>query len=273
MSLTFRGAPLASHLPEEVNFTIDAPAHRLFMHPFPRRVRASFGGEMVFDTDHGQLLHESNLLPQLYVPWEDVRRDLLTPTDHHTTCSFKGVASYWSVSAGGRTAENAAWSYPTPIPEVEWLAPYAAFYWDPLDAWYDEEEEVQGHLWDPYHRTDVRQSGRHVRVTAAGEVLGESRQARILSETGLTNRWYLPAGDCRLDLLTPTATSSHCPYKGWASYYALDAHPRGGDVAWVYPEPFNGVREIEGHLSFYGDQVEVEVDGKPVDTAWPPKNR
>lgn len=273
MSLTFRGAPLGSHLPEEVNFTIDAPAHRLFMHPFPRRVRASFGGETVLDTDRGQLLHESNLLPQLYVPWEDVRRDLLTPSDHHTFCSFKGEASYWSLSAGGRTSENAVWSYPAPIPEVEWLAPYAAFYWDRTDAWYDEEEEVSGHLRDPYHRTDVRRTARHVRVTADGTVLAESRQARILSETGLTNRWYLPPEDCRLELLTSTSTRTHCPYKGWASYCGLEDSPLGGDVAWIYPEPFNGVREIQGHLCFYGDQVVVEVDGKPVDTAWPPRNR
>lgn len=273
MSLTFRGSPLASHLPAEVNFTVDAPAHRLFLHPFPRRVRASFGGETVLDSDRGQLLHESNLLPRLYVPWEDVRRDLLTPTDHHTTCSFKGEASYWSLSAGGRTAENAVWSYPTPIPEVRWLAPYAGFYWDPFDAWYDEEEEVHGHLRDPFHRTDVRQSGRHLRVTAGGTLLAESRQAQILSETGLVNRWYLPPGDCRLDLLGPSGTRSHCPYKGWASYQTLETEPLGGDVAWIYREPFNGVREIQGHLSFFGDQVRVEVDGKPVDTSWPPKNR
>lgn len=273
MSLTFSGAPLAGQLPEQVNFTIDAPAHRLFLYPFPRRVRATFGGEAVFDTDRGQLLYESNLLPQLYVPWEDVRRDLLAATDHHTTCPFKGEASYWSLTAGGRTLENVVWSYPTPLDRAKWLAPYAAFYWEPLDAWYDEEERVYGHLRDPFHRTDVRQSGRLVRVTAGEQLLAESRRAKVLSETGLPNRWYVPLDDCQVELLTPSDTRSHCPYKGWASYYALSDRPDAPDVAWSYDDPFGGVLEIEGHLSFYGDQVQVTVEGKPVDTAWPPRNR
>lgn len=273
MSLTFQGAPLASQLPEEVNFTVDAPKHRLFLYPFPRRVRATVAGEVVFDTDRGRLLYESNLLPQLYVPWEDVRRDLLTETDHHTTCPFKGEASYWSLTAGGRTLENVVWSYPTPKESARWLAPYAAFYWDPLDAWYDEEERVYGHLRDPFHRTDVRHSGRLVRVTSGDRLLAESRRALVLSETGMPNRWYLPVDDCEVEALEPSDTRTHCPYKGWAAYYALAGAPETPDVAWSYDDPFGSVVEIEGHLSFYGDQVEVTVDGSPVETAWPPKTR
>ena len=273
MSLTFPGSPLATHLPDEVNFTVDAPAHRLFLYPFPRRLRATFGGETILDTDRGQLLYESNLLPQLYVPWDDVRRDLLSPTDHHTTCPFKGEAAYSSLTVGGRTLENVVWSYPAPTERASWLAPYAAFYWDPLDAWYDEEERVHGHLRDPFHRTDVRQSSRLVRVTAGDHLLAESHRARVLSETGLLNRWYLPAEDCHPELLTPTATHTHCPYKGWASYYGLADNLGAGDVAWTYHEPFGSVAEVKDHLSFYGDHVEVTIDGKAVDTHWPPRNR
>lgn len=272
MSLTFPGSPLASHLPEEVNFTVDAPAHRLFLYPFPRRVRATFGGETVLDTERGRLLYESNLQPQLYVPWDDIRRDLLTPTDHHTTCPFKGEAAYWSLAVGGRTLDNVVWSYPTPNPRATWLAPYAAFYWDPLDGWYDEEERVHTHLRDPFHRTDLRLSSRFVRITAAGRVLAESHRAKVLSETGLPNRWYVPPDDCRVELLTPTATRTHCPYKGWASYRALADQPEGGDVAWSYDDPYDGMLGIQGYLSFYGDQVTVAVDGREIDTHWPPRH-
>lgn len=271
MSLTVPGAPLASHLPREVNYTVDGPGHRLFLYPFPRRVRATFGGETLLDTDRGQLLYESNLQPVLYVPWNDVRRDLLTPTDHHTTCPFKGVASYWSATVGDRTLDNVVWSYPEPNSESAWLEPLAAFYWAPLDAWYDEEERVYGHLRDPFHRVDVRQSARPVRVLAGDRLLAESRQAQLVSETGLPNRWYIPADDCALDQLLPTETRTHCPYKGWADYFTVAGEASVGDVAWTYDDPFDGVAAIGGHLSFYGEAVRVLVDGAEVETAWPPR--
>ena len=96
MSLTFPGAPLASEPPATTNYAIEGPRHRLLLHPFPRRVRARFAGEVVLDSTRGALLHESNILPRLYVPLEDVRADLLERTDHATHCPFKGYASYWS---------------------------------------------------------------------------------------------------------------------------------------------------------------------------------
>ena len=106
MSLTFSSGPLSGHSPESVNYRIDGPAHKLLMQEFPRRVRATFGGETTFDTTRAMLLHETGLLPQVYVPQDDIRADLLQPTDHHTYCPFKGTASYWSVTAGGQVAEN-----------------------------------------------------------------------------------------------------------------------------------------------------------------------
>ncbi|MGH3910522.1 MAG: DUF427 domain-containing protein, partial [Pseudonocardiaceae bacterium] len=100
MSLTMSGRPLSSAPPETVNYGIDAPGHRLLFDPFPRRVRALFAGEPVLDTTRGMLLHESNLLPQLYVPREDVDTDLLRGSDRTTHCPFKGDAAYWSLVAG-----------------------------------------------------------------------------------------------------------------------------------------------------------------------------
>jgi uncharacterized protein (DUF427 family) len=271
MSLTLPGAPLWPDLPETVNFTIDGPKHRLFAHPYPRRVRATFGGEVVLDTDRGVLLHESALQPVLYAPWQDIRQDLLTGTDHHTTCPFKGIASYWSIRVNGHEAENAVWSYPEPNAESPWLEPLAAFYWDRVDAWYDEEDRVYVHLRDPYHRIDARRTSRPVRVTAAGELLAETRAAYVLSENGLPNRWYLPREDCRLDLLQPTATSTHCPYKGTANYWTLASAPDQRDVAWSYERPFPEATPVARCLSFYGEAVEVRVGDAVVDTAWPPR--
>ena len=93
MSLTFSSGPLAGDAPDTVNYRIEGPAHRLPMHEFPRRVRARFGGETVADTTRAVLLHETGILPQVYLPLEDIRADPIQPTGHHTYCPFKGTAS------------------------------------------------------------------------------------------------------------------------------------------------------------------------------------
>lgn len=263
MTLTIGQAPLAGEPRETVNYRIEGPAHRLFFEPFPRRVRATFGGMVVIDSDEAMLLHETGILPQLYVPWEHVA-PVLKPTDHHTHCPFKGDASYWSIVVGDRTADNAIWSYPEPKPEAPWLRGYAAAYWDRLDAWYDEDEEVKGHIRDPYHRVDVRRSSRPVRVTLEGHTVAESERALVLSETNLPNRYYLPPDDVRTELFKPSDTRTHCPYKGDASYVSLHLPDRElEDAAWFYPEPYDGATAIRDHLCFYtekGFDVQVEPD-------------
>lgn len=252
MSLTLNGSPLATPGPRDVNYSLDGPGHRLYLHPFPRRVRALVGGDTVLDSTRALLLDESNLLPQLYVPRDDVRMDLLAPTDHTTHCPFKGDAGYWTVSAGGQERENAFWGYPDPL--VPWLDGLVAPYFDRLDAWYDEDVEVRGHLRDPFHRVDVRPSSRHVRVTVGGEEIADSTRALLVSETGLDNRWYLPRADV-LATLDATDTTTHCPYKGDASYFTVAGVD---DAAWTYPEPLDGCTALKDHLSFDGEGIAVD---------------
>jgi uncharacterized protein (DUF427 family) len=137
------------------------------------------------------LLHETGLLPQLYVPEGDLHADLLEPTDHHTYCPFKGEASYHTLRVGDQVADNAVWHYPEPLPAVSWLAGYAALYWSSaVDRWLDEE--ALGHLPDPFHRIDVRATGCRVRVLAGEHIIADSTRPLVLSETGLPNR-LLPA--------------------------------------------------------------------------------
>jgi uncharacterized protein (DUF427 family) len=261
MSLTRTPGPLAGSPPETTNYSIEGPKHRLLLHPFPRRVRARFGGATVLATTGGSLLHETALLAVLYVPLGDVDTGVLEPTGHTTHCPFKGDARYWSVRVGDRLAENAVWGYPEPLPEVPWLAGLVAFYWSRMDAWFDEDEQVFGHLRDPFHRVDARRSSRHVRVTADGTLLADSHRPVVVSETGHPNRWYLPPDDVALDLLTSSTTTSVCPYKGTASYWSLRSGPT--DVAWSYPAPLESVLPAAHHLSFLGEGVTVEVDGIP----------
>jgi uncharacterized protein (DUF427 family) len=217
-------------------------------------VRAELGGETVLDTDRGQLLHESNLLPVLYVPLEDVRADLLERTDRTTHCPFKGDATYWTLRAGGEVRENAVWGYEDPIPAAAWLKGLVAVYPDRVDRWLDEDEPVHK-LRDPYHRVDVRRSSRAVRVTAGDEVLAESSRAIVLSETGLPNRFYVPLEDVRA-VLSDSATTSHCPYKGDARYFHVNGIE---DAAWGYDAPMDGVQAVAGHVSFDGEGISVEA--------------
>jgi uncharacterized protein (DUF427 family) len=270
MSLTFSagplsGGPLSGHPPKTVNYVIEGPAHKLLMHEFPRRIRAVFGGQTVVDTTRAVLLHETGLPPQLYAPIDDIRADLITPTEHHTYCPFKGTASYWTVTAGDQQAENAIWSYPEPNAEASWLQGYAGFYWNAMDEWYDEDERMEGHLPDPYHRVDVRRSSRHVRVRLnnSDTVLAETAHPLLLSETGLPNRFYIMAADVRQDLLEPSDTHTHCPYKGTASYWSVNA---GGakltDAVWSYPQAEGDSAAVSGYLSFLHDDLTVEV-GEP----------
>lgn len=259
MSLTLSDGPLAAGAPDTVNYEIVGPRHKLLFTPFPRRVRATFAGETVFDTERGMLLHESNLLPVLYVPIDDVRTDLLTRTDHSTHCPFKGDATYWTIEAGGRTTENSVWGYEAPHDDSTWLTGYVALYWDRLDHWYDEDEEVFGHLRDPYHRVDVRPTSRHVRVSIGGLVVADSTSALVVSETGLPNRYYVPTADIATQLFRRSETTTVCPYKGATEYWSFVGDTLVEDVAWSYVRPLDEAVRLVDHWAFDGNDVSVDV--------------
>ena len=119
------------------------PARRIEVAPCAARVRVELGGEAVADSARTLLLREASYPPVHYFPREDVRMDLLVRTGHTTRCPYKGVASYWTVEAGGRAAENAVWSYEHPIPGMAGIAGYLAFYRDRMDGWSEEENPRQ----------------------------------------------------------------------------------------------------------------------------------
>jgi uncharacterized protein (DUF427 family) len=92
--------------------------------------------------------------------------------------------------------------------------------------------------------------------------VAESGQPRILFETGLPPRYYLPLTDVRLDLLRPSATQSHCPYKGTASYWSLDAGATvHEDFVWIYRSPLPESQKIAGLACFYNEKVDLYLDG------------
>jgi uncharacterized protein (DUF427 family) len=252
MSLTTGTGPFSGKRRGVFNSRIEGPAHLLYLESYDRRMRAIKDGETVIDTTGGMLLYESNIHPVLYVPEDDVRQDLLTPSDHTTHCPFKGEASYWHVGS----AENAIWTYREPIETASFLRGYMAPYWQLMDEWYEEDERLEIRFRDPYHRIDVRESSARVTVRANGEVVAQSDRPLLLFETGLPVRAYLQREDVVADL-RPSDKTTVCPYKGIASYWSIGELE---DVLWSYRDPIPEAGRIEGLVSFLGDGVEVEID-------------
>jgi len=264
MALTVETGPFGERSKGTFNFDTGVlQPHTLYFEDSPRRVRVMFGGETIADSKRAKLLHETGHLPVYYFPEEDVRMDLLEESDHTTYCPFKGDASYLSVRVGDRLAENAVWHYPEPIDSAPPLAGYLAFYWRMMDHWFEEDEEVFVHPRDPYHRVDILESSRHVRVKVNGEVVAETDRPKVLFETGLPPRYYIPPEDVREDALVGSEKTTRCPYKGIASYWSVEAGgERVEDLVWYYPEPIPEAAKIEGHLCFFNEKVDLEVDGE-----------
>ena len=110
------------------------------------------------------------------------------------------------------------------------------------------------------HRIETRPCTGRVRVEHDGVVLAETDHALELHEQGLPVRYYLPREDVRMDLLDPSATRTHCPFKGDASYYSA---PGVKDAFWVYEEPLAGREDIAGLIAPWPGRVEVEVQAAP----------
>jgi uncharacterized protein (DUF427 family) len=279
MALTVGTGPFGQHPGGRFNFEVPRERGVIYLEDSPRRIRARFGGETIVDSRHAKLLHEQNHLPIYYFPEADVRMDLLEPTDHSTRCPFKGQARYWSVRVGDRVAENAAWGYPEPIEDAPPLDGYVALYWNKMDEWLEEDEPAIVHARDPYHRVDVLDTSRHVRVSVGGESVADTTRAKVIFETGLPPRWYIPPEDVRADALVDSDTRTGCAYKGFASYKHVKAGEAGDteeDLIWFYDDPSREVAPIKGHLAFFNERVDIEVDGelqeRPV-TQWSPRAR
>jgi uncharacterized protein (DUF427 family) len=110
------------------------------------------------------------------------------------------------------------------------------------------------------HRITTRPSSRHVRVEHDGGVLAETTNAVELDETGLPTRYYLPREDVRMEMLEASETTSHCPFKGDATYFSA---PGAKDAFWVYEAPDKeAAKPIAALLAPWPGRVTVLVDGE-----------
>ncbi|WP_067467096.1 DUF427 domain-containing protein [Actinomadura macra] len=222
--------------------------------PGVRRVRAYLGGKLVADTTAPSLVWENSYYPTYYLPVDDVRAELVEDGPG------RDGGTLYTVKVDGAQAPGAALrQVDSPVEELRDLV---RLEWGAMDAWFEEDEEVFVHPRSPYTRVDVLPSSRHVRVEVDGVTVAESSSPRLLFETGLPVRYYLPKTHVRMDLLEHTDTITRCPYKGDAEYWAVRA---GGkvhkDLAWSYPGPLDESRRVIGLVCFYNEKVDIYLDG------------
>jgi uncharacterized protein (DUF427 family) len=228
--------------------------------PVERRVRAHLGGEPVADSTRAMLVWEPRrICPTYAVPIEDIAAGLSTappangdvPGLLHPGIPF-GVhtAAGDPVSIAGR--EGGGFRIADDDLDGYVLLDFDAF------EWLEEDEPIHGHPRDPFHRVDVRLSSRPVRIELDGEVIAETTRARMLYETSLPTRFYLPREDVRAEL-RPTESATYCPYKGRASWWSVAGHE---DLGWTYEQPLPDAVAIAGLVAFWDERVDVYLDGE-----------
>ncbi|HEX8067894.1 MAG TPA: DUF427 domain-containing protein [Thermoleophilaceae bacterium] len=213
----------------------DALPGGLRYEPSPKWVRGWRGADLAVDSRRASLVWEpGHAVPAYAFPRADVRIDLLGNDD---------LLAFDDPDLDGHVVVR----------------------WNAMDSWYEEDERIVGHPRDPFKRIDVRRSSRRVEVRLDDVVLAESRLARLLFETHLPVRYYLPPEDVRRDLLVPSPTTSFCAYKGQASYFSAELDGKlHRDVAWTYRDPLPDCPEVEGLVCFFNERTDVLVDGEPV---------
>ncbi|MFQ5937194.1 MAG: DUF427 domain-containing protein [Acidiferrobacterales bacterium] len=239
------------------------PDHRIELEPSPRWVRVYFNGELIGDSRAMMLLRESGRLPVYYFPKKDVCMEYLKPSDRPASSAPKGDGMFWDVRVGDSTAKDAAFTFRNrsgsgPIPEG-----YIGFVWNKMSAWFEEDEEVFVHARDPYSRVDVLHSSRHIKVVIDDVAVAETERPRLLFETGLPTRFYIPRQDVCMGLLGQSDTVTHCPYKGEAHYYSVTIGDTvRKDIVWYYRYPVPECTKIQDLLCFFNEKVDIYEDAE-----------
>jgi uncharacterized protein (DUF427 family) len=126
-----------------------------------------------------------------------------------------------------------------------------------MDAFYEEDERIQGHAADPYHRIDIRQASRNLVARHGERIVADTKRPPILYESGFAPRWYVPRSDIDESALAPVKLQTFCPYKGLCSYCIGGARL----AAWSYPDAYPEVGRISNLVSFEPDIISVHLDG------------
>lgn len=257
MGLSWQQGPLSEHSVGHFLTAEPLPERLLYAEPLRRLMRVRYGGTWIADSEDVVLLHEPGRYPVAFFPHASVADGVLTETGHVTRHRELGETTWFTATAGGATADRAAWEYRNLPDYAKILQGRVAFAWRAMDSFYEEDERILGHAADSYHRIDIRGTSRHLTVKANGQVIADTRAPLALYESGFAPRWYVPPADVATDKLTPAKGQTFCPYKGVCSYWDADGAQR---AVWSYQDPYTEVARVKGYLSFEPDRVEVYLD-------------
>jgi uncharacterized protein (DUF427 family) len=264
---------MSSRMAEQVLRASSAMRHE----PTPKRIRATLGGETVLDTTSAVIVWEPRrVVPTYAAPAGDLQGELipaapaaeqdalgvrlgermvLDPSIPFGVHTLAGEAL--SLRRGSTTHEGVAFRPSDPDLDDLVILDFDAF-----DAWYEEDEPNVGHPRDPFHRIDILHSSRTVRVERDGAVLAESARPRLLFETMLPVRAYVPREDVRVPL-EPSDKHTFCAYKGQASYWTpVVGGQRYENLAWSYDAPLREAAEISGLIAFFNEHADLVVDSE-----------
>jgi uncharacterized protein (DUF427 family) len=222
VSLTTGRGPLSGR--PAGRFSRPVPDDVVYVEPFRRRVRGVARNRTVVDSERVLLVHRPGQPPTYAFPAGDV----------HLASSV----------------------------EAEPEAPgYVRVAWSSIETWYEEDEPVQGHPRNPYHRVECVRTSRRLRVEVAGAVLVDTTETVGVYETALAPRLYVRPDLARRDLLVASTTTTYCPYKGTAWYWsAVVDDVVVEDVAWSYEDPLPESLPLGRMLSFDESRAQVVQD-------------
>jgi len=110
----------------------------------------------------------------------------------------------------------------------------------------------------PRSHIQINAAPERVRVSAGGEVVADTSEALALKEGSYPVVYYIPRKDVKMDRLARTSHSTHCPFKGDASYFSLKGGPE--NAVWSYETPYDEMTAIKGYLAFYPNKVTIEAE-------------
>ncbi len=256
--------------------------------PTRKRVRALLDGVPVVDSDRAVLVWEPRrVVPGYAVPAEHIAADIVDPPpagsepdpgsaedrpdyfripywDPRTPFRVRQTPGRAVVVRAGERAVDAF------LPDDPDLAGMVLLDFLGFDAWLEDDDVVVSHPHDPFARIDIRGSGKRITLSLDGEVVADSTRARVLYETGLSERYYLPREDVRVEL-RPSDTITVCSYKGTATYFSPVVH--GGpvpDFAWSYLDPLVDALGVTDRICFFHERMDLSIDGVPQPRPWTP---
>jgi len=113
----------------------------------------------------------------------------------------------------------------------------------------------------PDHPITIAPTDERVVVRVGEQVIAETEAALTLQEASYAPVQYVPIGDVDATLIGPSETETYCPYKGDASYYAINLPTASiEDAIWEYASPYDAVKEIAGHVAFYDGKEGITVE-------------